>query len=375
MSALLSSIFLALAVMSVVAWSRSRLLFLGILLGATPTVLFLASVVNPSGLEISAALCLWCSGLVLALENLDHPPLGLVAVMTASAAVLILDRPLSPLWVALTLMILTLLAGPRATLRLLRRRHIQVAGIAIAIAAAVAIGWLILYPPTELRVGQEIAAGTTNGQIFLTYLGQTGGWFQQIVGVFGWLNVYSPLLTYLVWYIGVAFLVLLAMIASHRRQLAILALLIVLVILVPVLLGYEEARSLGLDFVQARYIMPFTIGTPLVAAALVDRSEVIAYVQARLTIVFCSALAIASFMAFAENLRRYTVGVTGPIDYLHGSWSPPLGASVISIIYLIVTVIFTGFFGYLAIVGGRRSDFGKQVPASLVETNLGLESD
>ncbi len=51
--------------MSVVVWSKGRLLLVGVLVAATPTTIFLASVINPNGLEITAALCLWCSGLIL----------------------------------------------------------------------------------------------------------------------------------------------------------------------------------------------------------------------------------------------------------------------------------------------------------------------
>ena len=104
--------------------------------------LFLASVVNPSGLEISAGLCLWCSGLVIAFERIDDPPLGLLVVMTTAASVLILTRPISPLWVALTVVILVLLAGTRAVLHLLRRKDIQRAGLIIISVTVVAIVWV-----------------------------------------------------------------------------------------------------------------------------------------------------------------------------------------------------------------------------------------
>jgi hypothetical protein len=41
-------------------------------------VLFLAGVVNPSGLEISSAIAVWMTGVVLVTEHLAGPPKGLV---------------------------------------------------------------------------------------------------------------------------------------------------------------------------------------------------------------------------------------------------------------------------------------------------------
>ena len=54
-SALLSAIFLALALTAAVVYSTNRAMVVGLVVAATPMVFFLAGVVNPSGLEISSA--------------------------------------------------------------------------------------------------------------------------------------------------------------------------------------------------------------------------------------------------------------------------------------------------------------------------------
>ena len=71
-SSLLGALFLALAIMSVFCWSSRRLLQIGVLLAATPTAAYYASSVNPNGLEIMAAICLWCSGIILVSERSEE---------------------------------------------------------------------------------------------------------------------------------------------------------------------------------------------------------------------------------------------------------------------------------------------------------------
>ena len=51
-----------------------------------------------------------------------------------------------------------------------------------------------------------------------TILGDTGDWIQQMIGVFGWLDTLSPLLTYLFWYAAIGLFVLLALSCARRRH-------------------------------------------------------------------------------------------------------------------------------------------------------------
>jgi len=368
-SGLVSSIFIALAVMTVFAWSRSRLLYMGILLGATPMTLFMASVVNPSGLEISTGLCLWCSGLILTLENVDDPPAGLIAVVAVSAGALMLIRPVSPLWVVMIIVILALLAGPRAIVALLRRRSIRTAGLVVAIAGCLALGWALHFAAVgSAPAGPQVAPGTTNTEILITLMRETGRWLQQMVGVFGWLDTNAPLYTYLVWAIATGLLLLLAVAVSRLRQSAALVLLIALVLIVPVMFGYGEARNVGIDFWESRYILPLAVGVPLVATILVGGSRVGATVRPRLIALSCCAIGSASVVAFAQALRRNTVGVSGPIDFLNGLWNPPLGTLTVTLVYLVATVLFVWYLGHLTTIStgrGRWTGQGQLKDAAL----------
>jgi hypothetical protein len=70
-------------------------------------------------------------------------------------------------------------------------------------------------------------------------------------------------------------------------------------------------------------------------------------VRTRVATIVCGALAIAASAAFAEALRRYAVGVKGPIDYLGGSWQPPFGATTLTIAAFVLSALTAVFVRYL----------------------------
>jgi hypothetical protein len=367
-SALLSAVFIALAAMSVVAWSRSRSLLIGLMLAATPMTFFLAGVVNPNGLEITSALCLWCSGIVLALERSDHPPPGLVAVVTLSAAALLLSGALAPLWCALILILLALLSGWRGVRAMARAPSVRWSLAVLAPCGIFAAGWIIgAHALDVLPVGQKVKVDATGLSLAAQIFGNTGGWLQQMVGVFGWLDTYSPLLTYFAWYAAIGAVVLLALSLVKFRYAGVLLLLVAIVLFVPVVISYGQAHRLGIVW-QGRYVLPMAAAIPLVAVALVERSGILRRVTPRLATTLCVVVGVAEFAAFAEALRRYTTGVTGPIDYLHGPWQPPLGATVTTVGALLVIGVTMALIRSLVVADpAAAGDSGLQRASAHVE--------
>ncbi len=120
-----------------------------------------------------------------------------------------------------------------------------------------------------------------------------------------------------------------------------------LVVFVPVLVEYARARSVGFIW-DGRYTIPLAIGIPLVAAVLIDHSQAMVGMRSRMVAVLGAGVTLGSFLAFAEALRRYSVGVTGPLDYFHGRWSPPWGALTLTLGYLAVSALFVAFLWSLA---------------------------
>ena len=360
-SAALSALFVALAVMSICAWSRRKFMLVGVLLALTPMTLFLGGVVNPNGPEICAGLCTWVAGLVLVLERTDDPPRGLVVVLTASTVMLMLSRGISPLWAALIAAVLAVLAGREAIMSLLRRRSLRVPLAVVALSALAAVAWVVVAHANDLMVGESTS--NSGSQLLLALWGLSGSWLQQMIGVFGWLDTPAPLLTYLVWYVAIGAVVLLAFSSARARGNVALLFLVALVVLVPMAISYREAHRLGL-FWQGRYILPMATGIPILATALIDGAAVVEAIRSRLTVLLCLAVGVADVAAFYTAQRRYASGLPGPLDILHGKWAPPLGNGVMAVWSLIATVLLVCFVASVVRSPTRLQDPDEGAPAA-----------
>ncbi|HYA68911.1 MAG TPA: DUF2142 domain-containing protein, partial [Acidimicrobiales bacterium] len=100
-SAVLAGLFLASALESAFRCRRGSHMVLGVVVAATPMALFLAGTVNPSGLEIAAAISLWSAGVCLLVDHGARTDRRLLARAGVAGAVLAQCRGLSLVWVAL----------------------------------------------------------------------------------------------------------------------------------------------------------------------------------------------------------------------------------------------------------------------------------
>ncbi len=328
MSGLLNAVLISLALLAVVLWSRRKLLLMAVMVAATPMVWFLGGVVNPSGFEICASICLWTAGLLLVLEHPDHPPPGLVVIVAVAAACLSLARPVSLVWVAIAFVVLGLLGGRRALAGVLRSRAARWSALPLAACGAFALWWIKAEHALDLIPGYRVTHDESGLRLLGTVFAHDGARIQQLVGVFGWNDTPSPLLTYVVWIAVLGFLFVLALLAARcagARRTTVLFLLIAAVVVVPLALSYVEAMRAGFVDGQGRYWLPLAVGVPLVCVALIERSEAHARFLMRAVPIVSVCLGVASIAAYLSTLRRYAVGVTGPIDFLAGKWQPPVG--------------------------------------------------
>jgi hypothetical protein len=237
-------------------------LLMGLALTITPQVLFLGSVVNPSGLELGAAVCVWAAGLVAG-EAGDEASTWW---MLGSAAVLANVRGLSPFWLALMGASLGAWWGREGLARVLRTRASRLGLPLVAAAGTLAVAWVLgagaLHTrPSSLAAGHPGALavlGIEAANVFVLA--------PQFVAGFGWTDTYLPAPVYVLW-LG-ALLVLVAGAArraSGRHRLVIVG-LTGACFLVPTLLTFSEAGHLGV-FGQARDWMPLWLGLPMVAGA------------------------------------------------------------------------------------------------------------
>jgi hypothetical protein len=331
-SALLSAIFLALALTAAVVYSANRAMVGGLVVAATPMVFFLAGVVNPSGLEISSAIAVWTTGAILVTERLSAPPRGLVAMFGASAVTMELVRPLSPLWLALSVVFLLAFSERAALVRALKTRSVQVCIALVALFGVVALWWIAAVHATDLYLG--LNAGVSNSvstlTIFETAFRHNSYYLPDMVGVFGWFDTYAPIGTYMIWFLFIAALVVAGAMRSWRRA-VLLGCFVVAILVIPALIETSHAHVDGYTW-SGRDLLPFAVGLPILAAASLragggNRPRRSDQRIRRVTAIVVVLAALAQFVAFYEALRRYAVGTKGAIfGFLtHPEWHPAIG--------------------------------------------------
>jgi hypothetical protein len=344
--ALITGALIATAVTALRRATMPPLLAVGVLLATTPMVLFTGGLVNPSGPEIAASIALWVCGLVLVSERRERIDNRLVAAVGIAACVLALSRWIGPLWLGLIAIFVASLSNRSALRTLARSGWARLWAVLVLVACGFQIAWdvvarpgdptLVNRRPTRLAVIEPFA-----------HTGSMVRWLREMVGWFGWLDTPAPVLTWLPWTLAVAFLFFVALGWVSRRSALILLGLLAAVIVVSVIADntlYDSRET----YWQGRYVLPLAVGLPIVAAmtlASTERGRQL--VTSRLLVTFGVGIGVAQFLAFAQNLRRYTVGYDGAIQFWRSSrWAPPLPSLVLTIAFAIVMTAFIGWLLY-----------------------------
>ena len=297
------------------------------LLATTPMTWFLVGTVNPSGLETALGLLTWCALLPVAVAPRQVDVRARLLWGTVAAAALIMVRPSSPVLaagIALTLVVLTTRSawGPAAA-AVGRRGWIAPAAVAAGAAALVA-AWLLVVRPTDNLGGNPDPSLASPLRAVAGAGTATGKYLQQQVGVFGWLDTPAPLATWLPWTACLGALVLAALAVGRRRR--ALLVLAVLVLAVPVVTQVPTAARLGLIW-QGRYLLPLSVGLPLVATAALVATDLGARLARALAPWVVVATAVAQAAALGWALWRYGWGLS-TLPLVQGAgWSPPVGAA------------------------------------------------
>ncbi len=359
-SAALSAIFLALAVMAVVTWSRSRLLLAGIAVAATPSVLFFAGVVNPSGLEISIGICLWTSLLILARERLSDPPGGLVALVAISGGIESLVRSMSPFWVVLIFLVALAVADWSQLREFLRLPMVWAAGGFTAVCGALGTAWVLAEHSLNVLPGAvPLPAKLSEGQLLVEEFLRTAQHYTEMVSRFGWLSAPSPDVTYLLWAGLLGLLLVLAFATSSIRPGAVLVLVVLAVVVIPMVVSASQARRLGIIW-QGKDTLPFAVGVPILASSMIATSALASFraLTTRLVAVVAASAGVGTLVALWGDLRRNAVGDAGPaLSFVGAKWQPPLSISGTFALGLFVTAALVAM---LAVLGASpapaRSD-------------------
>jgi hypothetical protein len=304
---------------------------IGVLAAATPVAIYFGSVVNPSGPEISSALLAWASFLSLVRAEPGAPGVRRDRILFAiSAAVLIVVRPLGPVWVA-AILAATLIAVAGGSLReritrVLNSRGVRWTGALLALALVGAGLWDVTQ--NTMGIVPEANPDYTYAKgVYLTVF-QTPGFLSQMLGSVGWIDTRVPTFTTMLWYGAISGLVLLALVLGNRRERFVLVMLTVSIVLFPIVFEAYSGRDYGVGW-QGRYTLPLAVGLPILAAEIAVRrlSAVTSAAVARsLATMFGATIALAYLCEVWWVWRRYAQGmVTGHVLPMPAKWSPPIG--------------------------------------------------
>jgi Predicted membrane protein (DUF2142) len=310
------------------AAARSRFLVVAVAVSWTPMAASLTGVINPSALELSAAVLVWVSGLLLVRPNplpgwLERRLIWHFALASALFAV---SRQLSPLFLACIVGVLAV-AAPWPRLReLVGDRRIWVAAGAVVVSTAFAGGWLVAHP-----VGDETAVPATavgGSRALSTPLGHLGVLYEQMIGIFGWLDAAPPAAVVLSWTVAIGVLVLLGAALGARRLVVALAAIAAASVVVPTAVAASQMEEYGIIF-QGRYILPLGVGVVLIAGRAIDEADrELVDRLSRVVVLVLSLTVVAHLVAIWFAARRFAVGVGGPVFFVREGWTPGISLVV-----------------------------------------------
>lgn len=328
---LAAAAFLASAI-STARRSRRGWLGAGVVLAMTPTVLFLAASVNASGLEIAAAIALWTSGSMLARTSDVIIDRRLIDRFGVAAVVLVLTRPLAPLWFAVALVALLATATPTARRMLFRSRRARGWATAVAAALLIAFAWDIWAGTLDARHYTGSPVRATVAAMVRHNITTEAAYLRQMVGVFGWLDTRSPSIVYLLWGIVTIAVLAVALLGVRRRVVAVVATLVVAVVVVPFVLEDLNVRTIGFQW-QGRYTLPLAVGVPIVACSTMTGRRWSLRADRVARIAIGVAVVVAQSAAFVQLLRRFSVGANGPLWFFDRvAWRPPVPALALVVV-------------------------------------------
>jgi hypothetical protein len=343
-SAVITGALLASAITAVHRSATPLLLGIGLAVAVTPMVLFLGGLVNPSGPEIAAALAFWVCSLVLVSRPGARVDNTVVTGAGVAGCVLALSRQLGPLWLVLIAVVVLAMASREALRNLARSTWVRVWGGLIVASALAQVTWDLIVQPRDPTLAGRAPSGLSWLEQVQDSFGQTFRWYREMIGWFGWLDNPAATLVWIPWTATLAFLVFVALAWIRRRHAVVLLALLTAVVVVPVVVNSTPYNADG-TFWQGSYTLPLAVGVPILAAftlAATERGRDL--VNGRLVLVVGLVVGFGQFLAFAQDLRRYTVGVDGPLAYFQRpQWNPPLPPLLLTIAYAVAVAAFVAW--------------------------------
>ena len=272
---------------------------LGVAVAVTPAVLYFGAMVNPSGLTIAAALAAWTGASSSAgVERLDRVGWAAARVGLPLCVVVLMRRD-SVLWGALLIAAVVALTPWERLRALLRVRAVWAWLVAVVASAALSLA------VSGAETGSSLASQSPGGSFW--HAVNDADFIARGVagGILGWFDVALPFPVFPIYLVSTGFLVVAAVgFASRRVSLTLLA-MTVAAIAVTVAIG-----TIRWPYVQGRYLLPLTVGLPIVAGYGLVQALGRVPLPRRLLWLLFPILVFAQVLSFAQALRRYVSGAT-----------------------------------------------------------------
>lgn len=325
LTAALCAALLAGALAAATTTRRARFMAVGVLLACTPMVFVLAGSINPNAVEAAAGVCAWATLAAALVHDGRQLPRALLFGIGASCALLAVTRPLSTLWLlVIALTVLAALGRWQLLMTRLREPGVRVVVAAVGVAAAAGAVWTVFSDNLDNNSGYE-PRGLDLFHVIKHSLAITPAYLRQMVAAFGWQRVEGPWPLAWAWGLVIAVIVVAALRWGGRRLAVSAVGLLVLVVLTPTILQAPTAGDIGFVW-SGRYGLAIAAGVPILAALAIGSSgRLSARGMRRLAAGLVGVFAVAQVVAHAASMRRYVVGVRGPLAYFTGpGWRPPV---------------------------------------------------
>lgn len=319
-SALPAAALLALAIW--LLWDGTVWSMLGPAIALTPMVIFLASILNPGGVEVAACAAFFAALLRLTRTTPPGGSLGVWVTAGVSGVVAILSWQLGFVFVGLDLLAAAALVRARmsaAPLAVGLRR--PVLGLLGALGVAVAL--YAVYTASAGSPSTTIAlqrAGDIHSAV-----NQLRPVFQEAIGTFGQLTVALPGAVRYLWWLLALGLIVTAVVRGAARERIVLLGVAVVAILFIVLFDALVYRHTGFGL-QARYVLPVLMMVPLLSGEILhERRPVGTRAMRLLAAAAITVVAALQFVAWWVNAAAAAGRPRTSFFPSHSAWSPPLG--------------------------------------------------
>ena len=318
-------------------WARRRHYWTlgGLFTALTPMVIFVSSTVNPSGVTTALATLIWASGINITRPTSNDFKLSARLTFMFSVVLFPLLRRDAFGW---ELLILLLLAGTtsRSQLNELRKERLVLCSLFFTTCTILWTWFSWSGSATESFIANNV--GQNKGSV-AAGLGSLYTKILEMVGWFGWLDSPMTDVTFILLICLLSLLLTVGVIAGDNVLTSMVSATFAVLLLSPVLIG-----AIRYPYVQGRYLLPLWVGCMLIVGQALAESSLPEMVLKRLFNLSIGVIALVQFFAFAQNLRRYSVGRTGTWKFFeNASWHPPMMSNLVALVLAILAIVCSYF--------------------------------